>query len=119
MFLEPRVKGSFSPVKDYFQTRKEMTKADELGNRIARARLTLGAERGRFISQAELADMVGLTGATPGNYEAGRTEPSYAILARLAKFLGVDPGWLAFGTQHAPASEDVTNLVTKGQRKRG
>lgn len=76
---------------------RTLTKANTFGNRLAQARLNLGARRGRFISQSELGEMAGLTGASVGNYEAGRTEPSYLIVARLAKVLEVTAGFLAFG----------------------
>lgn len=114
MSLELRVKGSFSSVKRSFQFGNDLTKSETLGNRLAKARLELGAKRGRFVSQADLAAMVDLTGASVGNYEAGRTEPSYAILERLAKVLGVAPGWLAFGNstgKHTGLPTDVDDEV--------
>lgn len=81
----------------FSSNQRSLTKSTSFGNRLAQARLNLGAKRGRSISQAELGEMAGLTGASVGNYEAGRTEPSYLIVARLAKVLEVTAGFLAFG----------------------
>lgn len=105
MNLEPILKGSFSPVKDYFRESQYLSHKLTLGERITRARLALGAQRGEFISQADFAAMVGVTGATMGNYESERTAPSYAMLGAMAKVLGVSAGWLAFGEPHEPRVE--------------
>lgn len=85
--------------KGFFQNGKGLTRTETLGHRLTQARLNYGARRGRFISQAELAEMIGLTGQSVGNYEAGRTEPSYEIVRKLARVLGVTAGFLAFGEE--------------------
>lgn len=71
--------------------------AETLGQRIARARLTLGAERGRAFTQTELARVLGVTPPTVSQWESGASEPGLATIVRLAAVLHVDPGQLAFG----------------------
>ena len=82
-----------------------------LGERITRARLALSARVGKHISQAELGQMVGLTGATVGNYEAGRTEPSFDIVRTMAKVLGVPAGWLAFEEGGTPGEQNALSSL--------
>lgn len=67
-----------------------------VGKRIREARESVG------ISQAAVA----LSLVPPkqrssiGRYESGHDEPSLATVAQLAKVLGVEPCWLAFGDIH-------------------
>lgn len=125
MELEWKVKDVLGKSRLFSNTQRSLTKPTSFGNRLAQARLNLGAKQGRFISQAELGEMAGLTGASVGNYEAGRTEPSYLIVARLAKVLGVTAGFLAFGEEtvvirpHPVAPKPLPELeVPKTTRKR-
>ena len=67
-----------------------------VGKRIREARESVG------ISQAAVA----LSLVPPkqrssiGRYESGHDEPSLATVEQLAKVLGVEPCWLAFGDIH-------------------
>lgn len=76
---------------------------DTFGQRLARARLHAGAARGRMFTQTELAKAVGVTPPTISQYEAGASEPGLAMIEKLARALGVEPGPLAF-----PGGQDVT-----------
>jgi transcriptional regulator with XRE-family HTH domain len=49
---------------------------------------TLRKERG--LSQAALAEKLGVTQASIANYESGRREPSITMLRKIAAALGVD-----------------------------
>lgn len=42
------------------------------------------------LTQAALAQKLGVTQATVANYESGRREPSIAMLRKIAQALGVD-----------------------------
>lgn len=119
MELEWKVKDVLGKSRLFSNTQRSLTKSTSFGNRLAQARLNLGAKQGRFISQAELGEMAGLTGASVGNYEAGRTEPSYLIVARLAKVLGVTAGFLAFGENGRTLSvEEGTEVPVERPTKR-
>ena len=65
--------------------------------RVLRARLMAGAQRGRALSQGEVADAVGVTQSTVSQWEKGAQEPPLATLTALARVLGVSAGYLAFG----------------------
>jgi transcriptional regulator with XRE-family HTH domain len=58
---------------------------DALGDRMRRLRERVG------LTQKELADAVGVTGALVGQIETGRMQPSVSTLTRLAHALGVSP----------------------------
>lgn len=95
------------------------TTKGSFGQRLFQARLAYSAEKGRQVTQAELARLAGVSTAAWSTWEAGRSQPPLETIGKVAKVLGVDPGWLAFGTQHAPASRDVPKPGTGEQRKRG
>jgi transcriptional regulator with XRE-family HTH domain len=68
------------------------------GARLFQARMNLAARRGRSVSQVEVGKELGVTGVAVGSWESGEKEPGkLEMVARLAAFLGVRPGWLAFG----------------------
>lgn len=75
-----------------------------LGSRIAQARLTAGAQRGKSFTQTELAKAVGVTPATVSQWEAGASEPVLTTIAAIAKALDVSAGYLAFGEKCEPHS---------------
>lgn len=81
---------------------------DSLGRRILQSRLALAAKRGRPVSQMEIARELGVTGVTVSRWEADKKEPDLATIHRLARFLEVDPGWLAFGEAGATQDADVS-----------
>lgn len=76
---------------------KEVFLSSTLKERLRQARQELTPKRGGYVSQETLAAEVGVTGVTLGNYESGATEPSLQMVERLARVLGVTPGYLAFG----------------------
>ena len=71
--------------------------------RLFQARLAYSAEKGRQVTQAELAELADVSPAAWSTWEAGRSEPPLDTIGKVAKVLGVDPGWLAFGPQEVPA----------------
>jgi transcriptional regulator with XRE-family HTH domain len=77
------------------------------GQRVLQARLDFAAKRGRTISQVEVGKAVGVTGVSVGRWESGEKEPDLETIGRLARFLEVSPGWLAFGD----ASRDYEGRV--------
>ncbi|MCM2675512.1 helix-turn-helix domain-containing protein [Alkalicoccobacillus plakortidis] len=60
----------------------------EFGDRIAHLR------RGKNLTQAELADSIGITRASLSHYEKNRREPDYATLKVIANFFGVTVDYL-------------------------
>lgn len=61
--------------------------------------------RARFLEQRELAETVGVSGATISNWETGRKHPRLPNLRRLAEVLGVAPGDIEFPRRLPPTSE--------------
>lgn len=49
------------------------------------------------MSVRKLAAAAGVSPSVISSYETGRTDPGRAVVERLAKALGVDAGWLAYG----------------------
>ena len=45
----------------------------------------------RYLTQADLADLVGVTAITIAGWETGRTAPRLRNIPKLAEALGVDP----------------------------
>lgn len=76
-----------------------------LGKRLYEAR----ANRG--LTMAALANKAKVGASTINTIEKGRTSPAADTIERLAKALGVDPCWLAYGTGAQP---DWTAETAKG-----
>jgi prephenate dehydratase len=62
-----------------------------LADRIKQVRQTAG------LTQAELADALGVSQPTVNRWETGETEPARTTLEQLAEATGAAPEWLAFG----------------------
>lgn len=71
--------------------------AASFGKRVLQARLSLSARLGRQVTQGEVAAKMGVTGVTVSRWEADLKEPTLETIAKLAKVLGVEPSYLAFG----------------------
>ena len=59
-------------------------------------RLALARHEARM-SVRKLAAAAGVSPSVISSYETGRTDPGRGVVERLAKALGVDAGWLAYG----------------------
>jgi hypothetical protein len=70
----------------------------EFGGRLFQARMRAAAKLGRHISRSVVADLMGTNHKRVALHETGAREPSLHTIRRYAIILGVDPGWLAFGT---------------------
>ena len=68
-----------------------------IGTRIVQARFQLAAKQGRVVTQAAVAEALGVSAPTVSQWEADRIRPTIDGVQRLARYLGVSPGWLAFG----------------------
>ena len=77
--LEPRVRPLVGHPSQPFQ------------DRLASARHEAG------MSIRKLASAAGLSPSVISSYETGRTDPARGVVERLAKALGVDASWLAYG----------------------
>jgi repressor LexA len=79
--------------------------ANNINDRIKRARNKAG------ITQGELAKQLGIAYPTLNKYERGHRIPDAALLSRMVKVLGCDPGWLLVGesgeTRRQPVSEAI------------
>ena len=70
---------------------------ETLGGRIAQARLSEGARRGKGYTQTELAQALGVKPQTVSQWEADNAEPSLRSVKLIAKALNASPGWIAWG----------------------
>lgn len=70
---------------------------DGIERRISDARRALGVALRRDVKQAELARVVGVSGATLSQWESGTKRPALTTIPRLAAALQVAPAWLAWG----------------------
>jgi len=68
-----------------------------IGERIRRAR------RATKLTQAAVAGSMGVDQSTVARWEAGESEPGWAQVEPLARLLGSEPEWLAFGRHTAGA----------------
>ncbi|WP_020580110.1 XRE family transcriptional regulator [Actinopolymorpha alba] len=62
------------------------------------------------LTKKDLADLVGVTPAAVGQYEAGVTRPRPQLLSRLAELLGVPVAFFAAGRPHAKLDVSVTHF---------
>lgn len=65
--------------------------------RLFRARKLLSADRGRAVTQAQIAASVGVTEGQVGHWEKGRQVPDLPTIEKLAAALSVSPVWLSYG----------------------
>ena len=87
------------------QVDRRTPKSIEFEKRVARAR------EQKVYTQAELADMLGVTENAVAQYEGGRATPKPARLDLLAKVLGVSMTWLLTGNE----PEELTRAQTAGE----
>ena len=76
-----------------------------LGERIGALR------RNRGLSQAELAQRLGISPSAMGMYEQGRREPSVQTLVALSRELGVSTDFLLTGKVAASEEDPLSALV--------
>lgn len=89
---ERTLQQSLSYVKSNF-----LKPSKSFGARLLDARLNYAARAGRVVGQTELAGKVGVTPQAWSGWERGKSEPPLETIIIVARLLGVDPGWLAFG----------------------
>jgi transcriptional regulator with XRE-family HTH domain len=69
------------------------------GARLLQARMELAKRRGSDVRKADVARAMGVSGVSVGRWESGEKEPDLATIERLADFLEVSAGWLAFAEE--------------------
>lgn len=72
--------------------------SEAFGKRVFKARQAMSSP-GHAVSQTAVGRAIGVTGVTVGSWEAGKTEPDFETVVRLAKVLNTTPEWLAFGRE--------------------
>lgn len=65
------------------------------------------ARSGHGWSQADLSEVSGVAAAQISRYEAGRSRPRMEVVAKLAKAMGVNFDWLAYGKGLAEGGHEV------------
>jgi transcriptional regulator with XRE-family HTH domain len=71
------------------------------------------------LSQTQVADKLGITGAAIGHYETGVSRPSPDRAVRLAKLLGLKPGDIAASERGAAAKEVTRPRPSAAKRSAG
>lgn len=79
--------------------------AKTLGDRLNARRAELG------LSYRAVARAAGLSDMTVRATEQAHTSPTIDTAERIAKALGISPGWLAFGAEQAQAAQTISNPV--------
>jgi transcriptional regulator with XRE-family HTH domain len=74
-----------------------VSKALEVGERIAQARREKAARERKDIRHTDMAAALKVSGATVSDWEAGKVRPRPAAMEKLARYLGVTPAYLAYG----------------------
>jgi len=71
--------------------------AAHFGARLGIARRLRSNALRRDVTRVEIGDHVGVSGQTVGMWENGTTRTDILTIERVAAFLNISPGWLAFG----------------------
>ena len=90
--------------------------------RVKAARETMFARTGQAMRQADLGKAVGLSGAAVSTWETGDSAPATELIPKIAKALGVDPAWLAWGKGQSPfqaAPQSVEDAPGRAMRRPG
>lgn len=92
----------------------------DIGHRIAERRRQLGRERGRRITQKQVADAVDVATGTVTAWEIGKQRPEGENLVKLAAFLETTPDQLIHGalTESGPATYARASMGAQLLRER-
>jgi transcriptional regulator with XRE-family HTH domain len=74
-----------------------VTKAQEVGRRIAQARREKAVRDRQDVRPVDVARALDVSGATVSDWESGKVTPREAMIHALAAFLGVTPAYLRYG----------------------
>jgi len=118
MGMAPKVKGARMTRDSKAASNGQVVDSTGFGDRLFRATLSYAARAGKMPSQTAIGILVGkeLGQAPPHQTTVAAwfkgTAPALPVIAAIAKALGVDPGWLAFGPLTAanmlsPRSDDL------------
>jgi len=121
-----------SPCRKSLPLGVEMVEAEGFGKRVFRAHLTLSARLERKVENVEVAGWVSqelgkdkaISPSTVGRWHDG-AEPNLTTIRAMARVYGVDPGWLAFGSETTalppddPAAEKSVAISRFTKRRRG
>lgn len=75
----------------------------------------LSLRKAKKVSQAEVAEYIGLTVAAYQNYENGRREAGYEIISKLADFYGVTTDYLLGRPDAKPPADPVEEFTDRVQ----
>ncbi|MNX59191.1 anaerobic benzoate catabolism transcriptional regulator [compost metagenome] len=90
-----------------------MTLSEEIGARLRQLRAQAG------LTQDQLADKLGVSKRTQGNYESGASDPPASYLSMAASQLGFDVGYIVNGvpaTLPNEALSEVEDLLVRQYR---
>lgn len=100
--------------KKFTRTQRSVTHG--FGDRIAQERRAKAYREQRDIGQKDVAEAVGATRPSVSRWEAGGSPPNDEMIARLAAYFGVTPGWLRYGQEPRVAVGAPTMDLEKPQR---
>jgi transcriptional regulator with XRE-family HTH domain len=82
--------------------------------RLFQAQLAYEGKRGARLTRADFAEMVGVSQPTASDWFNGNRTPSLEQVEMIAKRLGVEPAWLAYGAGDREAHPVERTPVVKG-----
>lgn len=97
-----------------------MTIQQQFAERFAQCLREKAAQDRQKITAREVAKAIRVSEPTVSRWQSGDVMPRDEAINRLARYLGVDPGWLRYGDAKRPLKLGKSaGTVPRGQRKRG
>lgn len=103
--LNRNVMASHGAVNTFLMPTPKLQPYREIGHRIAERRRELGLERGKRITQRDVAETVGVALGTVTAWETGKQRPDGENLVKLAEVLDMAPEHITVGRQVEPEPE--------------
>ena len=81
-----------------------MTLSEDIGARLRELRSQIG------LTQDQLAEKLGVSKRTQGNYESGASDPTASYLSMAASQLGFDVPYILNGVRTTPTSDSLSEV---------
>lgn len=81
-----------------------MTLSEDIGTRLREQRSKIG------LTQDQLAEKLGVSKRTQGNYESGASDPTASYLSLAASLLGFDVMYILSGVRTTPKNDSLSEV---------
>ena len=95
-----------------------MSHQQQVADRLKQLRRKKAYEEARDVTQAEVADAVGLITETFTRYEGGKRKIPDEVVIALARFYGVTPGFIRYGEVSVAAEPEPIARPAAPQKRR-